>query len=334
MARGSTLILVTAVSAIAMGQHSRSISRLMEVLQFASRLEKSPGFSNYLGLTTEFYAGRSAKELSFDANTLDLRIPITSQICFPKQNQVSLSTYMAILDDATTWALVLGDKKRGRAGVSVSLGGEWGQAARKAPDEVDIQATVSKIGRNMGFVQATIKDTCTGELICHGSHIKYLPMGFVMDFAQSSSGRPFARWLAKHFLNDKPMLAMRPLDSLFDSFCMQSDTQATFVIAPEHASLGGPIHGGCQMMLMELAATETLKRTHPNVNAELESATIEYIASPGENSAEISVEILPCSTSYPTIVAQVCLNSRGRTSSIGKLRFSYQEGDIHMHSKL
>jgi acyl-coenzyme A thioesterase PaaI-like protein len=248
----------------------------------------------------------------------------------PHRSSVSLSTYMAAMDDVTTWALVLGDEKRGRAGVSVALNAEWGPAAhhhrrrKNLPcDAVDIQATISKIGRNLGFVWAEIKDASTGELLCHGSHIKYLPMGPLMDFMQHINGRKLAIWYADNFLKYHPPVDDRPLADLFEpSFQMQSDTRATFQVGREHASLGGPIHGGCQAVLMELAATEALKRTCPTMTATLDSIHVEYLSSPGGKEVELVVELLPCSDSSPIVPVQVSLISKGRTSSTGLLRFT------------
>ena len=300
---------------------TRSIAKLIEVLKVAAKMEKAPGFANYLGLTPEFYTKLSPQELSFDRNTFHVRMPISNRIFLPQRNAMSLSTYLAIIDETTTWAFALADEKRGRAGVSVSLDAKWGPASLILTDSVDISATVTKVGKNLGFVQAEITDSHTKQLVCHGSHIKFLPMGPLMDFITSSTGAPLTRWFADNFVQDPQPHDNRPLAALFDSFHMQSDTRATFKVKPDHASLGGPIHGGCQAVLIELAATETLTRLFPNRNMRMDSIHVEYLSSPSPSEAELDVQVLFMSESSPIVTVKVYLISRGRTSSIGMLQF-------------
>ena len=311
------------------GSTSRSISKLIEVLKVAAKMEKAPGFSKYLGLTPDFYTKLPPEELSFDRNKFHVRLPISDRIFLPQRNAMSLSTYLAIIDETTTWAFVLADEKRGRAGVSVSLDAKWGPAAMIPTDSVDISATVTKVGKNLGFVQAEITDSHSKQLVCHGSHIKFLPMGPLMDFITSSRGAPLTRWFADNFVNAPPTHDERPLAALFDSFQMQSDTRATFKVKPDHASLGGPIHGGCQAVLTELAATETLVRLFPDRTMTMDSIHVEYLSSPSPNEAELDVQVLPMSESSPIVTVKVELISRGRTSSVGMLQFLATDGGFN-----
>lgn len=110
-----------------------------------------------------------------------------------------LSTFQAVIDDLTTWALVLADPTRGRAGASVTLQSAWtppfdtsyapvATLGRKTdptilseiPPLLDstvmVRATADKVGQNLGFASAEIQ-TLQGDLICVGSQVKYLPMG-------------------------------------------------------------------------------------------------------------------------------------------------------------
>jgi acyl-coenzyme A thioesterase PaaI-like protein len=303
------------------GSPSRSIIKLLDVLKVAAKMEKAPGFSNYLGLSPDFYAKLSPDELSFERNTFHVRIPISERIYLPHRNAMSLSTYLAIIDETTTWAFVLADEDRGRAGVSVSLDAKCGPASRLPTDSVDVNATVTKVGRNMGFVQAEITDSKTQGLICHGSHIKYLPMGPLMDFMTSSRGANLTKWFADTFVDDPRPHDNRPLAALFESFHMESDTRATFVVAPEHASLGGPIHGGCQAILIELAATETLARLLPQLKSTMDSIHVEYLSSPSPKEAQLEVQVMPKTNESPLITVKVNLISKGRLSSVGMLQF-------------
>jgi acyl-coenzyme A thioesterase PaaI-like protein len=277
------------------------------------------GFSSFLGLTHEFFETLSTPDqLDFRNHCLAFDLPVTKKLLLPRRNSVSLSTYMAILDDTTTWALVLDDEKRARAGVSVSLNTSWGPAPHTRPGEtVQIAATVQKVGRNVGFVRASVKDA-QGRLVCHGSHIKYMPIGMAMDFLQSARGqvvRGLISTLLPRVSNDE---AVKELASLFDTFHMESDTRATVQVSSAHSSLGGPIHGGCQAVLMELAAIESLKRHQ--LDATLYSISLEYMGPPSSKHAELAIEILDYAEGQ-LIPVRVELQNQGILKSLGMLHF-------------
>jgi hypothetical protein len=93
--------------------------------------------------------------------------------------------------------------------------------------------------------------------------------------------------------------------------------------------MGGPIHGGCQAVLMELVATRYLDRTRRGGGAYfLHSMDLEYVTKPSAKQVEITVqEILPhdddsdADEKSPILPVQVILESRGRVNSYGMLRF-------------
>jgi hypothetical protein len=134
------------------------------------------------------------------------------------------------MDDITTWGLVLADTKKNRAGVSMNLTSYPGpaferyitqqQQQRITPPTVELVSHITKVGKNVGFVQyevhllldpslkqisdtdniieskksdtsdinsqlLSINSNTSSSLICYGSHIKYLPMGLFVDFMLS-----------------------------------------------------------------------------------------------------------------------------------------------------
>lgn len=334
---------------------SSSIQKLLDFLKLSSRLEGTtpPGFSTAgLGLS---YDGISQRMdlLSFDAssNTLKLRFPLkelpmrrrtSSSSSYTTSDEVALSTYLAMMDDITTWALVLADTERGRAGKSVCLQASWNPAVRQQQQQdqvmaslqeeeeavVEFTATVKKIGRNIGFVGAEIRDVATNQVVCYGSHVKYMPMGVVTDFMLSSKGWGLTKLYSEHVLSVRtpPMVLTKdPVDSiiqttttatdhnLMDSFRVHNATKnnagptfaASFTPSKEHASLGGPIHGGCQAVLMEMAANayyNTSRIAHNNNNPHdqkpselrLDSISVDYMSPPKSKVVHLNVHDDDC----------------------------------------
>jgi hypothetical protein len=191
---------------------SSSIVRLLDLLRVVSRLERRSGFSSTLGIDHNYFRGLSSPdELDWNESTrtLTVVVPMTDRLAFSstgddatannaattKRAKVvgNLSTFQALIDDMTTWAFVLADPQRGRAGVSVTLSTEWappppststyGSPYQQPPrhisvgDAVVIESTVNKVGTNVGFSTAAIR-TMEGDPVCFGSHVKFLPLGF------------------------------------------------------------------------------------------------------------------------------------------------------------
>ena len=334
-----------------MSPRTKSILKLMDFLKVADSFEKSAGFSSLLGLSYAAVASLPQDHiLTFDASkpaVLKFHLS-THQLSLSHQKSVALSTYLAIIDDVTTWALVLADPGRGRPGVSVSLRTEWGPAALKCCDMIEIEAEVIKVGRNLGFTQAHVRDTKSGELVCFGSHVKYLPMGFLGDLALSSYGWPvlklYSDYYASPSLNaENKNTAVPPnLADVFDSFQVdQESTSASFIPSSIHASLGGPLHGGCQAILMELAATHMVKQhlqtTSGSLNdykhVRLESMSVEYLSSPKSKNIELRVKPI---SKQPMrhLTMNVELLSGGRMASKGVLQFISTSPTPQEHSRL
>lgn len=297
---------------------TRHVQKLLDFLKLGSRLEKTNGFTCALGLDYERVSGLS-NNLTFDkTNTLKFRLPIEDSIFLPNCRTISLSTCIALIDEITTWAVVLADPQKSRPGVSVTLQGEMTQFPFENVKEVDVIAQVNKVGRNLGFINAEIRNT-TGELLFFGSHVKYLSsMGMVADFLLSHYGWHLAMLYANHIATPGKS-NVRPMSKLFESIEFKSDKHAVFQVTPEHASGGGPIHGGAQAILMELAAAKVAKEELNTRDVTLESMSIEYMSPPSVQT-EILIEVLHRARDHVSL--RVSLAGKGKTKSEGILRFS------------
>ena len=226
-----------------------SVQKLLDFLNLYNRVEGTPGFSTTaLGLSRAdvgriIQQHESIPSVS-NSSGCTFATPLHSHLRGGLTAH-SLSTHLAVLDEVTTWALVLADPVRSRAGVSVGLQARWCGPARHrmflnedaaAPHYVDITSTVTKIGRKLGFVRAEIFNPA-GERIGYGSHIKYLPMGFVTDFALSRRGWGLAKWYGKHWLEEPPQYddndaKLKAVD-LFESFQLVKDVDVGDNDAPD-----------------------------------------------------------------------------------------------------
>ena len=280
---------------------SRSIQRLLHLLNLKSRLgQQGPNFSHALGLTSE----RLFKE-NFAHNsttrTLTYRYTVSSRLGLTIQDtNVALSTYMAIMDDVTTWSVLARNLKRPRPGVSVSLSAEWGPGATLGLEPgsvVDITATLTKTGQNLGFIQAEIRDAKTGSLVCFGSHTKYLSAGgWLLDnLALRKVGQAMVGFYAKFFLSDPTPSIGSPMSDLFVTLDFETHTKARFTPNPKHANFFGNVHGGCQGILMELVGRQVAMHSLATASVELDSISVSYMdsASSVENvELEITASVL------------------------------------------
>jgi hypothetical protein len=163
----------------------------------------------------------------------------------------------------------------------------------------------------------------------------------VTDFLLSSVGWPLTKMYAQHGVQDPPSGAVAPpLSKLFETLEFVAEDRATCDVTPSFASMGGPIHGGCQAILMELVATRYLHRHWRDQGGDaagpppvLHSMDLEYLSKPSPRQVELTAqELLPNDYSSgnstvnfhkdATIVpVRVVLQSKGRVNSYGVLRF-------------
>ena len=318
-------------------QASRDIQKILELLKVASCIDKNSGFSALTGLSYQRICSLPPGHLSFQDATLKLKLPLDSRLHLPYQDNVGLATFLSIIDDVTTWGLVLSDPARSRAGVSVSLKLESGPAASKvrSGDSVNVISRTKKIGRNLGFVEAEVRDAASDDLVCFGSHVKYLPMGYLADFALSSYGWPLVKMYAEYSWSsqDKTNHKLHSFADAFDSFHMNpNESKATFVVDAAHNNLSGSLHGGCVAVLMELAATEVAKRELSSSQVVLKSISIEYLSP--SNSKDVELEVERIQRSEGSITMRVELKANGKLKGLGILSIAAQNAKSDVIARL
>jgi acyl-coenzyme A thioesterase PaaI-like protein len=214
--------------------------------------------------------------------TLTFRYTLPSRVLLTKfDGTIGLSAYLCILDEVTTWALLLAKPRRPRPGVSVSLQAEWGPAAHLGlfpGSVVDVTATVTKSGKNLGFIRAEVREKETGDLICYASHTKYMPLSKPFDSVLTPLGRLWLKVYSRCLAPEPTCQTAFEMCDMFDSLDFVSHTQAHFTAAPKHHSaLGvGPVHGGCQAILMELVGRQVAMHAMASGMAYLDAIQISY----------------------------------------------------------
>ncbi len=291
--------------------------KFLDVLKLIHKLEPSPGFSQALGttfhdLTSSSSASSSSIQVEDKGSTVRVELPVNSAL-YIESKSITLSTYMAIMDDLTTYSLMTVDG--GRPGVSVFMNMETTGSSLSSVERLAITARTRKVGRNLGFTSAEIRDAATNRMICHGSHIKFLPMGFLADYLLQY-GWPVIQWWygLSHFqppVSAKERLSLHEVMSSFDT------NTGSFRVKPHHASLGGPIHGGCQAVLMEMAASTVAESTLPGCY--LQSISIEYLAKPSCPLVDTQVRVVH-QDSY-SLTLEVLLLCNGKTKAEGILKY-------------
>jgi hypothetical protein len=361
---GATRMLKRSASSNSSSQTKSSgphIQKLVEFLQFYARMEglSPPGYATCaLGLSYEHIA-QNLDNVSYDESnqTLKVRFPLSAM---PKQALASavhatspgLSTYLAMMDDVTTWALVLADVKRGRAGKSVTFHAAWNpEYETLSPNHrihsnddsmIELSAQVKKIGQNIGFVAAHVRnvtDAARNDVVCYGSQIKYMSMGTVADFALSSLGWEWTKLYSNHILNRKDTVTSKPASDIYHSFqVIHGDDPdpavvAKFTPSKEHISLGGPIHGGCQAVLMEMAANAYVKSDALTAAGEskeslrLDSMQVDYMSPPKSKTVYLKVFPVvnaPSSSLRPnrqSLCVQLLSSDQRKVQSEGLLHF-------------
>ncbi len=227
------------IAAVQQMSSSKDIQRLLDIIRIEGRLKGSPGFSHALHLNFERLV---PDRFQFDNQTLTFRYSLSSQLSLARHEKMtSLATLMAIVDDVTTWALILANPHQPRPGVSVSLQLESGPVKNlQAGSLVEIVATVSKMGRDLGFVQVEMRELCSGEMICFGSHIKLLSSNAITNALLSPCGWPLLSFYSRTL--PEPLPSTFRLQDLFDSLDYQSHTRALFTATNAHASATSPMH--------------------------------------------------------------------------------------------
>jgi len=253
---------------------------------------------------------------------------------------------------------MVSDGASARGGVSVSIRAEWarndnnGDGQMERPNSasptdddddddssvlVDVYSSVTKIGKNLGFSTAEIRRADgSRQLICRGSQIKFMPMGWLADTALSKYGWPMLSSFVDRYLSPRERETHRALSDCLESYRYRPGENSALFSRPEpvHASLGAPIHGGFQAVLLERAATdfvreretEKLLRQQQEETSgffELAGMSVDYLASARKGEAiEIRVETVWESSCEMVVRAQLYGFESGNLKSEGTLRFA------------
>uniref|UniRef100_A0A7S4AQP0 Thioesterase domain-containing protein n=1 Tax=Pseudo-nitzschia australis TaxID=44445 RepID=A0A7S4AQP0_9STRA len=201
-------------------------------------------------------------------------IATESGVLRSNSSPVSLSAYISILDEITTYNIISATgPKRPRPGVSVTMQSQWGPAhpsrngSPASLEEVDVVTTITKKGRNLAFVRAEVRDPNNNDgVICYFDHVKYLSVNWMVGLVMSPMGMRFLDLFLRYvwpYLNNHGNSSMDNSNSsssntepdhhsgIMDSFRQTSDVTATFRFGPDHTNGFGGLHGGFQAVLME-----------------------------------------------------------------------------------
>jgi len=195
------------------------------------------------------------------------------------QQGITLSGYLAVMDELTTLAVVAHPRSACRPGVSTSFYVELcsAEGIEAAPgQQIDIISSVIKMGKTFAFTSAQAIDANTGKIICIGRHTKYLPGGFVQDLILRNG------WL----MTLAPASSMHESDTLEPLDLEKSIINNSFFVHHKFRNGNGSLHGGCAAMIMAQVASQTQQP-----NRVLQSMYVSY-ASPGRDNIEIETNHL------------------------------------------
>lgn len=300
---------------------SSSLSRIRHIMDFLSisAHRRQLGFETPLRLS---YFTMNPKLMHSTGKAFTYRYMIHPGVCLNGKT-VSLSTYLAIIDSLTTFALVGAHEsaKSSRPGVSVQLQAELNHNASSPAEEVDIISTVTKLGGKLAFIRAEVRTVDTGDLVCFASHIKYLPTGsWMMDFLFSSWG-----WhLMKIYLQRLPAAPAPEESSILEAIKPYLEPRglglASFTVKKEHNNGFETLHGGCQSILMEIVSQPMAKEELKSDQIKLESIQVAFAAS-GRGTVDIVTKVLSKGDKSMTVRVSL-LRSDGKVISEGTLRWS------------
>jgi acyl-coenzyme A thioesterase PaaI-like protein len=300
-----------------MSSNTSLVRHIMDFLSIAARRGKL-GFETPLRLT---YFTMNPRLMNPTGKVFTYRYNITPGVCL-HGNSISLSTYLALIDSLTTFAVV---GAGARPGVSVQLQAELNHAVTPPTKEVDIVSTVTKLGRTLAFIRAEVRTVDRNELVCFASHVKYLPTGsWIMDFLFTQWGWP----LMKMYVNSLPELPAPEEISVQDAIQPYLEHtglgHAKFTVQQTHTNPFGTLHGGCQSILMEIVSQALAKVELKSDEVNLESIQVAYATS-GKGSVTISTELLSRGPGSVTLRVLV-IRSDGLPISEGTLRWSTMMG--------
>lgn len=152
----------------------RKIPRILELTKYLrSKLSLSKVLTSHL-----------AEYTYIDDKKVSHEMIVPTSLCLQKRNGkeseavMSTSCAMALFDELNTSAFLLHDRSA-RPGVSIVLHAEMLKPIRSG-QRISVSFSSDKIGKTLGFSSMTMTST-EGVLLARGSHIKFLPRGWLVD---------------------------------------------------------------------------------------------------------------------------------------------------------
>jgi acyl-coenzyme A thioesterase PaaI-like protein len=282
----------------------KSIPVLLDFLRLQNRLEEfqgKHGFGDFLGLTvseethnnsyyTDRHSGSVCKvDLWWEETgispyqpALVYRYHLPDCLKFLNvnnenggtlaSNDIQLSTYMSILDEVSTWSMILGTFPHPRPGVSVNMSAEWTCTNKSTHPQksVDVVTTLTKTGQNIGFLRCDVRDPETSQVLCQFQHTKYLNPDWLFRLLLAPPVRWVLEQASQHLfpyllnLRTRKQKEMHDNQNILDSFEIIDSSTATFQVRSHHTNGFGGLHGGVQAILMENLGRAVVKQHIPN----------------------------------------------------------------------
>ena len=245
--------------------------RLVEL--FVKELSRG-SFTDYLGIRQQLFAP------IVDPHSISFSYKIPAHICLPYKGRpcITASATMALFDEYSSMCFMMKDKGA-RGGVSIMLTADVHQFCAAGTD-VTIVTRATKVGKTIGFCDIEMFDH-NKELVSRGSHVKFVDMGRMWDFAMHPSriSTTLALYdaLGERLLNTaigdnvmsllgkgKRLSDLSPafgeVGAAYREFGLSSEgadqregggTQAHFKMKPHMGNYFGNLHGGAAAMLAE-----------------------------------------------------------------------------------
>lgn len=296
---------------------SRKIDVLRDFCLVTEKLAAYPCFGRVLGLDAGTML-QNQDRLMYSAGHLQFEYKIPRHFVNKK---IPLSGFLAIFDEMTTYAIVATDRKK-RPGMSVSLSAEMMGDVAVMGDSIQINAEVVKSGRVMAFTKAEAIDPTSGQVICKGRHIKYLPMPWLTELALGPL-MPLLKWFVSYFYAAKKTTTQSGVPRLLEDVLKFEETSANqqsarFLVEPNHCNPMGAAHGGCQAMGMEVLGQNYAAKSSSNSHV-LKSMSVSYMST-GKKELTFDANWIH-QTEYSGSMSVQVASSSGKPVSEGVLHF-------------
>ena len=216
---------------------------------------------------------------------LSVRLPISSKIMWSHPHDstrpyILQSTYLALVDEISTWAIYEYGNAPSQLGVSVQLTGRRVNDLPPGAKELKVVATIDKLGKSLAFLKAVILEPHSRTILFEAKHMKFIgkrPADAAAKKSEGTAGNSSntIQDTCHQFSNKGSFCQVIPL--LKEVFALDQNVifdpvrqSATFRVTPL-SSNGYTLHGGAHATLYELIAQRFVPR------AELWHIQVDYL---------------------------------------------------------